>query len=89
MQEFLVEKYLPAHEYLLSDDPIIDEQGKERSKSRVFKSSADSIARVEEHESVWKTRIWGRNRESENMPLHGVTVVLHIEGQDDLLLRQI
>jgi hypothetical protein len=90
----------PAQKQFLSDDPIVDEKGNDIRKLSVpdalVEALVDSTTKIEEHECVWKTRFvvsqndngsQGTNKEGRNMPLQGVTVVVHMDGRDDVVIE--
>ena len=91
---------LPVQKFFLSGDPSADGKGNGIRKLSVSKAlveaSVDSITKIVEHECVWKKRFVdsqnddtsrGTNKEGRNMPLQGVTVVVHMEGKDDVVIE--
>ena len=82
----------PVREHTLSEDETVDEKGNEV----VPAMWDDSLMTNEEHDCVWRNIfLAGQNerrsrhgdQESCNTPLKGVTVVVHMEGKDDLVIE--
>ena len=81
----------PVREHTLSEDETVDEKGNEV----VPAMWDDSLMTNEEHDCVWRNRFLAsqnercqrRDQENCNTPLQGVTVVVHMEGKDDLVME--
>ena len=83
----------PVKEHLLSEDATIDEEKNSvlPKKSMVFENE------TEEHDCVWRARFVASQNDSRSQragdqehagqALKGVTVVVHMEGKDDLVIE--
>ena len=82
-----------VQEHTLTDDEIVDEKG----NLSMLGTWVDSTTKTEEHDCVWKARFVasqngsrsqrGADQDCVDMPLQGVTVVVHMEGKDDLVIE--
>lgn len=82
----------PVREHTLSEDETVDEKGNEV----VPAMWDDSLMTNEEHVCVWRNRFLASQNERRsqrgdqencNTPVQGVTVVVHMEGKDDLVIE--
>ena len=75
----LLPEKAPVREHTLSEDVIVDEGGRE------------VVPAKEVHDCVWRNRFLDRNgkrsRKGGESELQGVTVVLRMEGKDDLVIE--
>lgn len=81
-----------VQEHTLSDDDIVDE----KIDISALGMRKTSTTKIEEHECVWRSKFVASQNENMNRDqrekecgdlLRGVTVVVHMEGKDDLVIE--